>query len=68
MSDKESFLFARRLVTEEGLLVGASAGTAIAATIKVAKDLPADKRVVLVIPDGIGNYLSKHVSNDWLYE
>jgi cystathionine beta-synthase len=56
------------LVKDEGLLVGGSSGTAMAAAVRIAKDLNSDKRVVLLLPDGIGNYLSKHVNNDWLYE
>src|ERR1700675_2003094 len=40
ITDKESFLMARRITREEGLLVGGSSGTAVAAAVKVAQDLP----------------------------
>ncbi|MBV9440650.1 MAG: cysteine synthase family protein, partial [Candidatus Eremiobacteraeota bacterium] len=39
ITDKESFLTARRIAREEGLLVGGSSGTAVAAAVRVAKEL-----------------------------
>ncbi|XP_058792261.1 cystathionine beta-synthase [Phymastichus coffea] len=64
--DKESFLLARELIKEEGLLCGGSSGAALSAALKVAKDLPADKRVVVLLPDGIRNYMTKFVSDLWM--
>lgn len=59
--DKESFKYARRLIAEEGLLVGGSSGSAIAALVKAAQDKPfgKDDVVVVVLPDSIRSYLSK---------
>ena len=66
--DRESFTYARRLIAEEGLLVGGSSGSAIAAMVKGVKELGLGKGdvVVVVLPDSIRSYLSKFVDDDWL--
>jgi len=66
--DRESFALARRLIAEEGLLVGGSSGSAMAAAIKAIKDLNLGKDdvVVVVLPDSIRSYLSKFADDDWL--
>lgn len=66
--DKNSFEFARRLIREEGLLVGGSSGACMWGALQVAKNLPADKRVVCVFVDSLRNYITKFVSDDWLLE
>ncbi len=68
VSDKDSFLTARRLAREEGLLVGGSAGATMYATLQVAKILPENKVVVAVFPDTGRNYLSKMYSDEWMLE
>lgn len=67
-SDKESFLMARRLVREEGLLCGGSSGTAMAAAVKVAKRLTKGQRCVVILPDSIRNYMTKFLDDDWMRE
>lgn len=59
--DREAFNYARRLIAEEGLLVGGSSGSAIAAMVKSVKDLGLGKDdvVVVILPDSIRSYLSK---------
>lgn len=66
--DRESFTYARRLITEEGLLVGGSSGSAMAAMVKSVKDLGLGKGdvVVVILPDSIRSYLSKFADDDWL--
>jgi len=67
-NDKESFKYARQLIKEEGLLVGGSSGTAIMAMLQQAKNLKAGQNCVVVLPDGIRNYMSKFVDEDWRKE
>lgn len=64
--DYESLNAARMLIREEGLLCGGSSGSALIAALKMAKDIPEGKRIVIVLPDGIRNYLTKFVSNHWM--
>lgn len=66
--DVESFAFARRLIAEEGLLVGGSSGSAISAMVKAVKELGLKKGdvVVVILPDSIRSYLSKFADDDWL--
>ncbi|RMZ78813.1 hypothetical protein DV738_g3653, partial [Chaetothyriales sp. CBS 135597] len=67
-NDADSFHYARRLIAEEGLLVGGSSGSAIAALVAAARDkiVTKDDIVVVVLPDSIRSYLSKFVDDDWL--
>ncbi|KAF9413121.1 hypothetical protein HW555_008563 [Spodoptera exigua] len=68
VTDKESFLMARELSKKEGLLCGGSSGAAVCAAFKAAKSLNIGhgKRVVVILPDGIRNYMSKFVSDQWM--
>jgi cystathionine beta-synthase len=68
VSDKDSFLTARRLAREEGLLVGGSAGAAMYAALQIAGKLPKDKVVVVLFPDTGRSYLSKMYSDEWMLE
>jgi cystathionine beta-synthase len=67
ITDKESFLMARRITREEGLLVGGSSGTAVAAAVRVARDLPADAILVVVMPDSGRGYMSKIFNDEWMH-
>ncbi|MDE3268803.1 MAG: pyridoxal-phosphate dependent enzyme [Pseudomonadota bacterium] len=67
-TDKESFAWARRLIKEEGLLVGGSSGAVIAATLRHAAHLAADQNCVAILPDGVRNYLTKFISDNWMQE
>ncbi|CAN5848453.1 MAG: cystathionine beta-synthase [Euzebyales bacterium] len=66
VSDRDSFLTARRVTREEGILVGGSCGTAAWAALQVAADYPADATIVVLLPDTGRNYLSKIFSDDWM--
>ena len=59
--DREAFAYARRLIAEEGLLVGGSSGSAMAALVHAAQDLEFkdDDVIVVILPDSIRSYLSK---------
>jgi cystathionine beta-synthase len=66
VSDRDSFLMARRIAREEGLLVGGSSGTAAVAAAKLAKTLPAEAVVVVILPDSGRGYMSKIFNDDWM--
>lgn len=64
VSDADTFAMARRLIREEGLFVGGSAGTAVVAALRVAERIGGDDPVVALLPDGMDRYLSR----PWLAE
>lgn len=66
VSDAASFATARRVTREEGLLIGGSGGTAIAAALQVATGLPPDAVVVVHLPDSGRGYLSKLYDDGWM--
>ncbi|XP_030642085.1 cystathionine beta-synthase b [Chanos chanos] len=66
--DDESFAMSRMLIRDEGLLCGGSSGSAMAAAVKVAKELKEGQRCVVILPDSIRNYMSKFLSDKWMCE
>ncbi len=66
VNDRDSFLMARRLIREEGLLVGGSSGSAVWAALEATKIYPEAKKILILLPDSIRNYLTKFVSDAWL--
>jgi cystathionine beta-synthase len=66
VSDRDSFLTARRVTREEGILVGGSAGTAVWAAVQVGHELSSDDVVVVLIPDSGRGYLSKLYNDGWM--
>lgn len=67
-NDEESFAMSRMLIREEGLLCGGSSGTAMSAAVNVAKELKEGQRCVVILPDSIRNYMSKFLSDKWMFE
>ena len=65
-NDRDSFLVARQLIRQEGLLVGGSCGAAVWAAMQVSRELGPGKRVVALLADSIRNYLSKFVDDRWM--
>jgi cystathionine beta-synthase len=66
ISDEDSFLMARRVTAEEGILIGGSGGTAVAAALEVGRELGPDDLVVVIVPDSGRGYLSKVFDDDWM--
>jgi cystathionine beta-synthase len=63
--DREGVAMTLRLAREEAILAGASAGVAVCAAIRVARELGAGKRVVTIVPDTGRNYLSTYYDDAW---
>lgn len=68
VTDEDAFLMAREMAIKEGLLCGGSSGAIMVAAIKAAKQYKfrAQQRIVVILPDGIRNYMDKFVSNQWM--
>jgi len=66
--DRESFLWARQLVKQEGIFAGGSSGSAIAGAIKYCRRLSPDRLPVVILPDSGSRYLSKFYDDKWMRE
>jgi len=64
--DQESFLMARRLIAEEGLLCGGSSGAAMWGALQAAKSLKKGDTCLVLLPDSIRNYLTKFPDDEWM--
>ena len=65
VSDEESFAMVKRLVREEGLFVGGSAGTNVVAALRVAARGGLEGPVVTVLPDAWDRYRAKPWMQGW---
>ena len=68
INDRDSFLTARRLIRQEGLLVGGSSGSCVWAALQYAKKCKPGTRVLAILPDSVRNYLTKFVDERWMKE
>jgi cystathionine beta-synthase len=68
ISDKESFLTARKLLATEGVLAGSSTGTLLAAALKYCREQTTPKRVVTLACDTGNKYLSKLYNDYWMLD
>jgi cystathionine beta-synthase len=68
VGDKESFLWARRLVKEEGIFCGGSSGSALAGAMQYSANLSSDRLLVVLLPDSGTRYLSKFYDDKWMRE
>jgi cystathionine beta-synthase len=66
VSDADAFEMARMVTQREGILIGGSGGTAVAAALRVARAQSADAVVVVLIPDSGRGYLSKIFNDAWM--
>ena len=68
MEDSEAFKMARELIEKEGFLIGGSSGALMAGAIRAAKQLNLGKgdRMVVMMPDGVRNYMTKFLSDEWM--
>ncbi len=66
--DRESFIMARRLIRQEGLLCGGSSGSAAWAAKQIALRVGPGKRIVTVLADSVRNYMTKFMDDQWMKE
>jgi cystathionine beta-synthase len=66
VSDSDSFLTARHMTRDEGIIVGGSCGTAVWAALHIGKDLGPDDVIVVLVPDSGRGYLSKLYDDRWM--
>lgn len=70
--DADSLKMARELIRLEGLLVGGSSGSAIHGALRAIDELgfkdDPSRRVVVILPDGVRNYMTKFINDNWMQE
>ena len=66
VNDENSFDMARHLIKKEGLLCGGSSGTVVWAALQTAQKLKQGQNCLCILSDGIRNYMSKFVADEWM--
>ncbi|CAD8146119.1 unnamed protein product [Paramecium octaurelia] len=69
-NDKDSLNMARKLMAQEGLLCGGSSGANVWGALEWAKsqNFTEQQRIVVILPDNIRNYMTKHLNKTWMIE
>ena len=65
VADRDALAMTLRLAREEAILAGGSAGVAVSAAVRIARELGPGKRVVTLVPDTGRNYLSTYFDEAW---
>lgn len=68
VTDKECFQWTRRVVREEGLYTGGSAGGTVCAAVKYAERTRKKENILCILPDSAVRYLSKIFNDNWMRE
>ena len=69
VSDRDSFLTARAITRQEGILVGGSSGTAVFAALAIGRELDdPEATIVVLLPDSGRQYMSKLYSETWMLQ
>jgi len=68
ISDRESFLSARELLSTNGIMAGSSSGTFLAAALRYCREQTSPKQVVTFVGDSGTKYLSKMYNDNWMTE
>jgi len=50
------------------IIAGGSSGSTVTVAMKFAADLRSDQRCVVILPDGVRNYMTKFLSDSWMKE
>nr|WP_252904643.1 pyridoxal-phosphate dependent enzyme [Secundilactobacillus silagei] len=61
ISDADAFKYVRQMAAQQGLFIGSSSGAALAASLKVAEQLPENSTIVTVFPDSSERYMSENI-------
>jgi len=67
-TDAPSFELALRLIREEALLCGGSSGSVIYGALEIAKECKGGEKIVVILADGVRNYMSKFLSPQWMQD
>jgi len=68
VGDRDGFTTCRELARQEGIFAGGSSGAAVWAALQLAKNVPAGKNILTILPDTGFRYLSKFYNDEWMHD
>lgn len=68
VTDKDGAVFTRRLAKEEGMFIGNSGGSAMAACLQLKDQFKKDDLVVLIFHDHGSRYVGKMYNDEWMQQ